>query len=484
MIDQLLISVDTSLRMAMRLINVNGLGIAFVVAENGCLKGVVTDGDIRRALLDGCNLDTCISEVMQTSYIALPVSANRQEIINILLAKSSISIIPLVDDMGCPVDYASMRRLRRIPVAEPDLQGNELDYLTKCIRDGWISSQGPFVNKFENDFAKYIGVPHAIATSSGTTALHLALAAIGVGPGDEVIVPDLTFAASANAIIYCGARPVFADVELETWNLCPASLSQKITSRTKAILVVHLYGQPAAMNEILAIANRYSLSIVEDGAEALGASYNGRQVGSFGQSAAFSFFGNKLITTGEGGMMVARTEDVATKARILRDHGMNPSKRYWHDVIGFNYRMTNLQAAIGLAQLERITQFIDRKNEIQRKYNEVITELIGIVLAKKRPFIRDICWLYSFLTDPSINKISRDEIIGFLAEAGIEARPVFYPLHRMAPYHSYTSGQEFPNADWLSDNGLSLPSSVGITDEEISYICDIITRRLARMPGA
>jgi perosamine synthetase len=386
----------------------------------------------------------------------------------------------LLDDQHRPISLATVRRLHQIPVAEPDLGGNELAYVTSCLRDGWISSQGPFVRKFEQEFARRIGVPHAIATSSGTTALHLALLALGIGPGDEVIVPDLTFAASINAVLYCGASPVLVDVDRETWNIDPNAIQEVLTSRTKAIMVVHLYGQPAAMAELAAIAARHGLMIVEDAAEALGATYQGRQVGGFGRAAAFSFYGNKLITTGEGGMVVTLDAAVADRIRVLRDHGMNREKRYWHDVVGYNYRMTNLQAAIGVAQLERIDDFIARKIEIERRYREELAGIPGLVFMRAPQDAASVCWLFSCIVDPELGGRPRDALISDLTEAGIDSRPVFYPLHSMPLYRQYAGNRQLPSAEWLSGNGLSLPSAVNVSNAEIDYVCNVLKRILTK----
>ncbi|MEM4522680.1 MAG: DegT/DnrJ/EryC1/StrS aminotransferase family protein, partial [Nitrososphaeria archaeon] len=263
-----------------------------------------------------------------------------------------------------------MIKLYNYPVAEPEIGDEELKNVIEAVKSGWVSSKGRFIDEFESSFAKYVGVKYGIATSNGTAALHLALAGLNIGSDDEVIVPDLTFAATINAVLYTRAKPVIVDINPEYWCIDPTKLEKAITSKTKAIILVHLYGHPCDMEPIMEIAEQHNLYVIEDVAEAHGAEYKGRKVGSFGHISCFSFYGNKVITTGEGGMCLTNDREIAERIKILRDHGMSPEKRYWHDVIGFNYRMTNLQAALGLAQLGKIERFIEKKREIAKKYEE------------------------------------------------------------------------------------------------------------------
>lgn len=356
MLEDLLVKADAAIRDTLIRLNRNELGIAFVVDDIGRLEGVATDGDIRRGLLDGATLESPISRVMNRNARALPAGSDRHKIIESLT--SPIRMIPLLDADRRVVDYASLARYTSIPVANPSLDGNERAYVLDCLESGWISSQGGYLRKFEAALAEFLGVEHALAVSNGTVALHLALVTLGIGPGDEVIVPDLTFAASASAVIHAGATPVLVDVESTSWTLDLDKAASAIGPRTRAIMPVHLYGQPADMDGVKALADRHGLLVIEDAAEALGSTWKGRRVGTFGDASTFSFFANKIVTTGEGGMAVFADPAKAERARRLRDHGMNPEKRYWHDEIGFNYRMTNMQAAIGVAQMERIESFI------------------------------------------------------------------------------------------------------------------------------
>lgn len=479
-IEAFLVDRDATLHDAMQAIENNATGIAFIVGERGRLVGVLTDGDVRRSLLKGATVKSAVSIAMTSDCAYLPVDAPREDVLKLLVKDSRIKMLPLVNDEGRPVDYASLRSFHRIPVASPDLGGNELEYVTSCLQDGWISSQGPFVKRFEAEFSEFVGGSEALACSSGTTALHLALEALDIGPGDEVIVPDFTFAASINAVLYCGAKPVLVDVDRNSWNINPGLLESVRTPHTKAVMAVHIYGQPADMDSIAAFTNRHNLFLVEDAAEALGATYRGRPIGSFGDTAAFSFFGNKLITTGEGGMVVAKDPKVAGKIRVLRDHGMNPAKRYWHDYVGYNYRMTNLQAALGVAQLERIGGFIAKKQHIGRRYTQKFSDIPGVSLPACGSGAEDVCWLFSMAIDKTITGIGRDDLMQRLMDFGIETRPLFYPLHGMPPYQDYARGGSFEVSTTLSRSGLSLPSAVSLTDAEIDYVADVTRELLIR----
>jgi perosamine synthetase len=361
----------------------------------------------------------------------------------------------------------------RYLVAEPDIGEEELRNVVEAVKSGWISSKGKFIEKFEREFANYIGMKYGVAVSNGTVALHLALAALGIGPGDEVIVPDLTFVATINAVLYTGARPVIVDIHPEYWCMDPDKVEKAITPKTKVIIPVHLYGHPCDMDPIMEIASRNNLYIVEDAAEAHGAEYKGRKVGSFGYISCFSFYGNKIITTGEGGMVLTNDDELAEKIRILRDHGMNPEKRYWHEVIGFNYRMTNLQAAIGVAQLSKIDKFIEKKRRIAKIYAEELSSIPGIILHPEMPWAKNVYWLYSILIDLNKAKISRDELSKRLEKEGIETRKFFYPLHEMPIYAKY-GVYSYPVATTISRQGLNLPSGTKLTEEDVRFIAQKI----------
>ena len=363
---------------------------------------------------------------------------------------------------------------RFIPVAEPVLTGNELAYVSDCVTSGWVSSIGQYVTRFEQDFAHFCGVKYGIATSNGTTALHLALVALGIGPGDEVIVPSLTFVATANVVVYTAARPVFAESEPRTWNLDPVDVARKVTPTTRAIIPVHVYGHPADMDAINAIAAKHNLHVIEDAAEAHGAEYKGRRVGAIGRMGAFSFYGNKIITTGEGGMITTDDDALAGQMRQLRDHAMSPTRRYWHDAIGYNYRITNIQAALGVAQMERIQEFIARKRAIATLYDELLDGTPGLTLPVEEPWAKNIYWMYSILVGDSA-RVSRDELMTYLKACKIDSRPFFHPIHTLPPY---AAGQSLPVAERLSRQGINLPSSTALTDDDVRRVARAIQEAL------
>jgi perosamine synthetase len=367
---------------------------------------------------------------------------------------------------------------KRYQVTEPDLSEREWDYLSDAFRSGWVSSQGSYLARFEQAFADFCQVRFCESTSNGTTALHLALLALGVGPGDEVIVPSLTFAASTNAIVHAGATPVFVDVDPDTWCIDPAATKAKITNRTRAIMVVHLYGAPADMNAISELAEAHDLYVIEDAAEAHGATHRGRPVGGIGTVGCFSFFGNKIMTTGEGGAVLCNSPEIAARVRLLKNHGMDPQRRYFHQVVGYNYRMTNLQAALGLAQLERFPDLAERKRTVFGWYDERMRDLHGIRLHHQRIHNSNACWLYSIVLDASV-MITRDAFGAELADQGIDTRPFFYPNHLLPPFMGLTDGS-LPVSEFLGERGLNLPSSGRLQEADVDYICDRVRRALRR----
>ena len=450
------------------------LGLLFATDAEGRLAGRLCAMDIEAALSRGMDLSQRVGAAMVPDADGVPAGLDPAELRK--RTGTSGTVLAVVDAERRPVGFHSPASARRVPIAEPKLGGNELKYVTECIETNWISSQGSFVRRFETEFAARLGVPHAIAVSNGTVALHLAVAAFGIGPGDEVIVPDLTFAATLNAVIYTGATPVLVDVSPDTWNMDPEAVAAAITPRTKAIMPVHLYGQPADMGPILALAKRRGLVVIEDAAEAAGSSWEGTPCGAIGDCGTFSFFSNKLITTGEGGMVVFKDDAVAARARRLRDHGMNPARRYWHDEVGFNYRLTNMQAAIGCAQLEQIDGFLARKREIAAFYGKRFAHLAEIGTPTAIPGFDNSYWVFSIVADCAALGLSRDALMARLAAAGVDTRPLFYCMHEMPPYKGYAGNREFPVATRLSANGLSLPSSNAITEAELDYVAATVER--------
>jgi perosamine synthetase len=354
-----------------------------------------------------------------------------------------------------------------IPVYRPALWGREKDYVNECLETSWISSKGDFVESFERQFGRFIGSENATTVCNGTVALHLALVALGIKPGDEVIVPTLTYVASVNTILQAGAVPVFVDSLATTWQLDPEDVRRKIGPSTRAIMAVHLYGQPCDLDALGEICGEHQLFLIEDCAEAFGTWYKGRHVGTFGDAATFSFFGNKTITTGEGGMVVAKSKNIYEGARHLKNQGVSMLKEYWHDTLAFNYRMTNICAAIGLAQLEQAQRILERKRYIQKQYVE---ELAGLPLSfqHEAPGAEASYWMVSVLVQlPEQRELLRRH----LRESGIETRPLFPTCHEMP--HCKVE-RRFPTAEDLSARGINLPSYPDLTDAEIRKIVDCI----------
>lgn len=362
-----------------------------------------------------------------------------------------------------------------INLAQPDLNGNELTYVTECMETGWISSIGRFIPLFEEEFAKLAGTKHAIATNNGTTALHLALVALGVEPGDEVIVPTVTYIATANAVAYCGATPVFVDVEPGTLNIDASKLAAALTPKTKGVVSVHLYGIPADVKGVNAFCEANGLFHLEDAAESHGATVDGKPVGSWGNAAIFSFFGNKIATTGEGGAVTTDDDELAARLRLLRGQGMDPNRRYWFPVIGYNYRMTNIQAAIGLAQLERFGEMVATRREIAAHYARRFAELGDALDPVTIPDgVVPVPWMQNiYLVGADATR--RDAFMKSLYEKGVDSRPVFYPMHVLPPYEQ--TGDFAVGDDW-SSRGVSLPMHTALTPADVDTICDAVAASL------
>lgn len=361
-----------------------------------------------------------------------------------------------------------------LPVSDADLSGLERKYLMEAFDSGWISGSGPFVTRLEDLFAEYCGATHGVACANGTVALHLALLALGIGPGDEVIVPSLTYVASANAVRYCGANPIFADCDPDTWNASVDTIRPLITEHTRCIMVVHLYGNPVEMDPVLALAREHGLFVLEDAAEAHGAEYRGKRVGSFGDIAAFSFYGNKIMTTGEGGIVLTNDNELAARVKLLRGQGMDPDRRYWFPVIGYNYRLTNLQAAIGVGQFERLHDFIARRREVAAWYREAFSHIADITLQNETPDSHSVWWMSSIrLSDPNL----RADIMTALEQIGVETRPLFFPLHMLPPYEGCHA--QCPIAENIGLSGINLPSGGHVKEEDVERIVTTVERKLA-----
>lgn len=363
-----------------------------------------------------------------------------------------------------------------IPVYVPHLRGNERRYVDDAMASGWISSLGPYIDRFETALRERIGTPHAIAVSNGTVALHLALHCLDIGPGDEVIVPTFTYIASVNTIRQTGATPVFADVRRSDWLLDPEDIEHRITPRTKAIMPVHLYSG-VCDPRINDIARKHGLRVVEDCAEVLGTRVAGRHVGTHGDVSTFSFFGNKTVTTGEGGAVVANDDAIAARLRKVKGQGQSLTKRYWHDELGFNYRMTNICAAIGTAQMERLDEILARKRAIAGIYRSRL-QGSGTEFQQTAPEVESSDWLVTMLVPEGVD---RDAVMTMLKNNEIDSRPVFYCAHQMP---MYLSTESFPVAEEIASRGISLPSFPDLTDEQVEMICDCLLDAFAGTENA
>lgn len=364
-----------------------------------------------------------------------------------------------------------------IPVNEPLLDGNEKKYLCECIDTGWISSEGPFVKEFEQKMSQTAGRKYGIAVTNGTTALEIAVQALGISQGDEVIMPTFTIISCAMAVTKVGAIPVLIDSDIETWNMKVSEIEQKITARTKAIMLVHLYGLPAEVDEILELANKYHLKVIEDAAEMHGQTYIGRPCGSFGDISIFSFYPNKHITTGEGGMIVTDNKDLAARCCYLRNLCFKNDVRYVHEEISDNYRFTNLQAAVGLAQLERLDEFIIRKRKMGKYYTEALKDVKGLRLPiEKTSYAENIYWVFGIVLEENISLTNR-EVVQRLAEEGIGSRTFFWCMHEQPVYinDGYFKEEKYKNAEYLARKGFYIPSGLALTEKQMDeVVCKLI----------
>jgi perosamine synthetase len=381
---------------------------------------------------------------------------------------------PVLQAVVNPIpQFGTAPRRPIIPVCEPTLSGNELKYITEAVETNWISSAGSFIRRFEALFAEKVGTRYGVACANGTVALHLALATLGLEPGDEVIIPTFTMIATANAVTYLGAKPVLIDAESRTWNMDVEQVESKITPRTRAIVVVHTYGHPVDMDVLNDVATRHGLFVLEDAAEAHGARYKDRPVGSLGDAASFSFYGNKIITTGEGGMVTTNREDVARLAWNLRDHAFSTERHFWHKYLGYNYRMTNLQAAVGLAQTEQLEQFVAARRANAAYYTRLLSKIPGVVTPPEASWVTNVFWMYGIMLEDEFG-LTRDALRQGLAHRGIETRTFFIPMHCQPIYFDQYRGERYPVSEDLCRRGLYLPSASNLTRHDIEVVVEAI----------
>lgn len=362
---------------------------------------------------------------------------------------------------------------KTILTAGPSITQKEIDYVIDAVKNGWNEHAADYIRKFEHEFAKYIGVKYAIATSGGTGALHIGLVALGIGPGDEVIIPEITYFACSDVTVLLGAKPVFVDILKDTWCIDPEKIEKAITKRTKAIMPVHSYGNPVEMDEVMTIAKKHNLYVIEDACPAIGSIYRGEKPGSFGDIGAFSFQGAKIMVTGFGGMVVTDDKRLYDKIFFLNDHGEDLTKKFWQTAIGYSFVMSNMSCALGLAQLERIEEFVAIKRKIFDWYYQRLSNIEGISMNYERPNTRSNRWMSSIILDKDFG-MARDEIIKKLRDYGIDSRPFFYPISMFPMYQE----QQTPIAHHIGLQGINLPSGLNLTEAQIDYISKVIRRIL------
>ncbi|MCX6816701.1 MAG: DegT/DnrJ/EryC1/StrS family aminotransferase [Candidatus Beckwithbacteria bacterium] len=362
-----------------------------------------------------------------------------------------------------------------IPLAKPVFGSTEKKLVNNCLNTGWISSIGSYVEEFAVKLAKFVGVKYALSVGNGTAALHLALIALGIGSGDEVIVPALTFVASANAITYTGAKAVFVDIEPQTYNLDINKIEAKITSKTKAIMTVDLYGHPVDFDKVKAICRKYNLKLISDSAESLGSLYKGKPTGRQADISTFSFFGNKIVTTGEGGMITTNNKKYYNTAKFYRDQAKKITIHpYYHPAIGYNYAMTNLQAAVGIGQLQQLPKFIRQKRRIAQQYTKLLKNIPGVIIANEAAYAKSNYWMYSILIDKNKFGRTRNQLMAYLKTKNIETRPFFFPIPLLPAYKAYNCPQDFPATVKIASQGMNLPTFASLAEKELQYICRVI----------
>ena len=459
---------ESNVNSVVNLLNSESVDVVFVVDKSGVLVGCITNGDIRRAISLGATNQSKISEIMNKT--PRMVYEDSSPLATYEAFSKGVTTVPLVDNNKVILDLLNLSDFRNIPIAEPNLGSRETELVNKAMASKWISSSGSYVMEFEEMFARFTGANYALSVCNGTQAIALALSTLGIGPGDEVIVPALTFGATANAVLQVGAIPVFVDVDQRNLGMTANYVKEVLSSRTRAILVVHLYGKPVELDAILSLAEERNILVIEDCAEALGTEFRGSHVGTKSDAGTFSFFANKTITTGEGGMVTFKERSLYEKAKMIRSHGFDPSNRYWHISWGTNFRMTNLQAAVGVGQMERVEHLVSKKIDNAQNYTNLITEHLSefVNLPTELNWGVDSFWLYT-IEFSSIQDI--DKMMTFLMKKGIETRRIFPPLPNQPAFAKYIKkGTKFPNSEERYKSGLCLPSSTSISILEQTYV--------------
>lgn len=474
------VTADDSIRDTMAVIDAGGLGLALLVDGNGRLQRTVTDGDVRRFLIGSASLDDRIGRLEPQKSWTLPINSTRRSAVG-LMRNQGISCVPLVDSNGRVVAVWRLTDIDNpILLSTPHMGDDERQFVAKAFDTNWIAPLGPNVDAFESELAEKVGIGHAAAVSSGTAAIHLALRLLDVGTGDQVFCSSLTFAASANPIMYQGADPVFIDADDASWNMCPRALERGLDAAKhegrlpKAVIVVNLYGQSADMDPIMALCDAFGVPIVEDAAESLGATYKGRASGTFGRMGIYSFNGNKIITTSGGGMLVSDNEELITRARFLSTQAREPAPWYEHREIGYNYRMSNVLAGIGRGQLGVLDNRVDARRRVFQRYRDGLSDLPMLSWMPEPEWSRSTRWLTVCTLETGAD--GRDKLIANLASDLIEARPVWKPMHLQPVFArcKFYTATNVPIADRLFDSGLCLPSGSNLNDAQIDRIIESV----------
>lgn len=472
------ISPNCSIKMAMIRINKNATGSIFITKKKKIL-GIVTDGDIRRYLIKNESLEVEIKFLMNKNFIFINSFETKNNIFKITEKfKHKIRVFPVINKNKEIVDFIFDKKIHKIPIYKPNLEGNEKKYLLECISNNWISSGGYFVLRFEKKFSNIHSGIKSLAVSSGTTAIHLALVSLGIGKGDEVIVPNLTFAAVINAVLYTGATPVVVDVDKYKWTIDCTEIKKNISKKTKAIIPVHIFGNPCHIERINKIAKKNKIFVIEDCAEAIGSKYKKNKVGITADCAIFSFFGNKTITTGEGGMILFKNPKVYEIAKKLRDHGMSEKEKYYHERIGYNYRMTNMQAAIGLAQLERLNVIVKKKLSIAKAYKKLLNKSENLNFQEEEKNSLNSFWAVAVQIKK--HEFSFKKCKEELNNKGIEIRNFFYPLNQQKIYKKYAKKKNYVTDNFV-EKGILLPTFPSLSVSNIKYIGENLKNYLTNL---
>lgn len=475
-IESIILQENNTIKDAMELIGKTGLRIVFVVDHNKKLLGIATDGDIRRALLVDKDFESPIKKIMITKPITAQKGTAAKKLLEIMLEKT-IQEIPIVDDKGVLLDIVLFRDLKNIPLSSPDITHREVEIINQVLSTPFLSI-GPKIKEFEKKIADYIGTKYAIAVNSGTSGLHLCVRSLDIKDGDEVITTPFSFIASANCILFERAKPVFVDIDENTLCINADKIEEKITKKTKAILPVHIFGHPCEMNKIMEIAQKYNLAVIEDACEALGSEYKNKKVGTFGNAAVFAFYPNKQITTGEGGIVVTNDEKIAKLCQSIRNQGRDEGDAWLsHSRLGYNYRMTEISAALGAVQMERINDILKKRREIADLYNMRLSKIGGIKIPYISPNVKISWFVYiTRLDDKRFSRQDRNKVIQELENRGINCRDYFPPIH-LEPFYINTFGYKegsFPITEKISSLTIALPFYNNIAERQIDYICETI----------